>query len=181
MEPVDVLCDDAKPGSIARSARERDVCRVRYALLHDASAPSVPFPHEPRITCESFRSGEILGAVVLPQSAGAAKGGHTGLRADAGAGEDDNAMCLAKYRACSCHRFGQGGVGRAGHDQSSSTIRRSASTSYGLSTTAVRASPSMRCRTAGVAVSPVERMNRAFAHVGISLRRRITSAPSIPG
>src|SRR6185295_47151 len=48
--------------------------------------------HQPRVAVEALRGGDVLDPVLLPEPAGVAKGAHSALRADAGAGEDEDAV-----------------------------------------------------------------------------------------
>src|SRR5678816_1858316 len=92
MQTIHVLCDDAEICVAERGGGERMVRGVRRAAVHDGAPPPVPLPDETRVTCERVWRGQILRAILAPQTARTTKGRNTRLCAHAGAGEYDNVV-----------------------------------------------------------------------------------------
>jgi hypothetical protein len=94
MQSVHILRDQGEGRGAALQFSERIVSRVGFYFGQQATAPVIPFPAELRVTRKCFGRRQVLCAKLLPQPAGATKGGNAAFGGDTGAGEDGNAARL---------------------------------------------------------------------------------------
>jgi len=113
MESIDVLGRQRDPGSGQHPVGEGEVSRVGPTGRHPLATPPVPFPDQAGISREGLRSRKLFRPKRSPKSLGTAKGGHTGLGAHAGAGQDQDGASVGEKR---------GGRG-SGHDQAAGAPR----------------------------------------------------------
>ena len=93
---VDILGDDQK---LSRPFRVEPGKRAMGGVGFDLSKPRPPgvveLMNQRRITDKGFRRGDILDPMPLPQPVGSAERRQAALRADSGAGQDDDVADLA--------------------------------------------------------------------------------------
>jgi hypothetical protein len=100
VQVVDVLGDQQHlPRMFGLQPREREVRRVRAGLRADQVAATliVEAVHQCGVGGVTFRAGNILHPVLLPDPVGRPEGADAGLRRDARAGEDDDAIVLTSH------------------------------------------------------------------------------------
>ena len=93
VEVVDIL--GAEKETVAEAGLElgeRDVGGVGHGSLRGSAARGVELPDQSGVAMESFGGADVLDAMAGPKAVGGAEGGETALGADAGAGEDKDAV-----------------------------------------------------------------------------------------
>jgi hypothetical protein len=71
---------------------EGDVGGVGHGGLRGGAARGVELPDESGVAVEGFGSADVFDAMASPKAVGGAEGGETALGADAGPGEDKDAV-----------------------------------------------------------------------------------------
>ena len=73
VQAIDVLRHQREVGSAALDLSQRAMAGVGLGGSDHAAPPVVPLQDELRVAGEGFRRGQVLGAVLAPQAARAAK------------------------------------------------------------------------------------------------------------
>ena len=93
VQVVDILGAEEEAFAETRlQVRESEVRGIRLGLLRGQTPRRVELPHKSCVALQRFGSADVLDAVAGPEAVGGAKGGQSTLRADAGAGEDEDAI-----------------------------------------------------------------------------------------
>src|ERR1700757_4649134 len=93
VEIVDILGAEKKTiGDGVFESSECEVARIGFGGGGNAAAHGVEIPDEAMVVTPGIWRGDVLEAVVAPQAAGIAEGGNAALGADAGAGQDEEAV-----------------------------------------------------------------------------------------
>jgi hypothetical protein len=82
---------------------EGQMSGIGLGLGGDAAAHGIEIPNQARIAAPGMRRGNFLDAVFPPEAASIAKRGNAALRADAGAGENEEPIG-GRDRNC-CHEI----------------------------------------------------------------------------
>src|SRR5262245_25155178 len=121
MQVVDVLGDDHDLAlMLALEARQREVSRVGPCRFELAPPPVVEIVDEGRVLGEAYGRRHLAVVVSRPNAVLVAEGGEAGLRREAGAGQDNDALKAVHERAPTHLRTTSGGAERPAiaHDHS---------------------------------------------------------------
>ena len=93
VQVVHILRAQKKPVAELRlQLRQREMRRIRLRLQAIGAPLGVKLPYQRRILLKSFRRAHVLHPMPRPQPVRRAKRGQPALRADAGAGKDEDAV-----------------------------------------------------------------------------------------